>query len=107
MVEMRRFKENIAIILVSGVFVVLTATLTPDVLKRFVTDWRIVAYVLAMMIIVRPVAVMFSTLWSGLSWRESLLVSLIAPRGIVAVAVAGLFAAELQALGRIDGEPRL
>jgi len=104
MVEMRRFKENIAIILVSGVFVVLTATLTPDVLKRFVTDWRIVAYVLAMMIIVRPVAVMFSTLWSGLSWRESLLVSLIAPRGIVAVAVAGLFAAELQALGRIDGE---
>jgi len=33
MVEMRRFKENIAIILVSGVFVILTATLTPDILK--------------------------------------------------------------------------
>ncbi len=104
MVEMRRFKENIAIILVSGVFVILTATLTPDVLKTFVTDWRIIAFVLAMMIVVRPIAVMISTLWSGLSWRESLLVSLIAPRGIVAVAVAGLFAAELQALGRIDGE---
>ena len=104
MVEMRRFKENIAIILVSGVFVILTATLTPDVLKTFVTDWRIIAFVLAMMIIVRPIAVMISTLWSGLSWREALLVSLIAPRGIVAVAVAGLFAAELQALSRIDGE---
>ena len=35
MVEFRRFKENIAIILVSGVFVVLTATLTPEVLKGF------------------------------------------------------------------------
>ncbi len=104
MVEMRRFKENIAIILVSGVFVILTATLTPDVLKSFFTNWRIIAFVLAMIIIVRPIAVMISTLWSGLSWRESLLVSLIAPRGIVAVAVAGLFAAELQALGRIDGE---
>ena len=103
MVEMRRFKENIAIILVSGIFVVLTATLTPDVLKAFLTEWRVLAFVLAMMIIVRPVAVMISTLWSGLNWRESLLISFIAPRGVVAVAVAGLFAAELTALGRPEG----
>ncbi len=103
MVEMRRFKENIAIILVSGVFVILTATLTPDVLKAMITDWRIPAFVIAMMLFVRPVAVMLSTLWSGVSWRESLLVSLIAPRGVVAVAVAGLFAAELLAIGRADG----
>lgn len=104
MVEMRRFKENIAIILVSGVFVILTATLEPAILKAFFTDWRVIAFVLTMMIIVRPVAVMLSTLWSGMDWRESLLVSIIAPRGVVAVAVAGLFAAELQALGRPDGE---
>lgn len=103
MVEMRRFKENIAIILVSGVFVMLTATLTPAVLRAFVLDWSVIAFVLAMMFIVRPIAVMISTLWSGLTWKESLLVSLIAPRGIVAVAVAGLFAAEMQALGRADG----
>jgi len=101
MVEMRRFKESIAIILVSGVFVVLTATLTPEVFKTL--NWNILIFVLAMMIFVRPVAVMLSTLFSGLSWRESLLVSLIAPRGIVAVAVAGLFAAELVAIGRADG----
>ena len=103
MVEMRRFKENIAIILVSGVFVILTATLTPDVLKAFLTEWRVLAFVLAMMLIVRPVAVMFSTLFSGLHWKESLLISIIAPRGVVAVAVAGLFAAELTALGRPEG----
>ncbi len=103
MVEMRRFKENIAIILVSGVFVILTATLTPDILTAFVTDWRIILFVLAMMFVVRPVAVMISTLWSGISWREAALVSWIAPRGVVAVAVAGLFAAELQALGRPEG----
>jgi NhaP-type Na+/H+ or K+/H+ antiporter len=96
MVEMRRFKENIAIILVSGVFVILTATLTPEVLKAMATNWRIWAFVLAMILVVRPIAVMLSTLWSGVTWRESLLVSLIAPRGVVAVAVAGLFAAELQ-----------
>jgi len=103
MVEMRRFKENIAIILVSGVFVMLTATLTPEILKAFVTDTGVIMFVLAMMFLVRPIAVMLSTLWSGLSWKESLIVSLIAPRGIVAVAVAGLFAAEMQALGRADG----
>ena len=103
MVEMRRFKENIAIILVSGVFVILTATLTPDVLKAFLTEWRVLAFVLAMMLLVRPIAVMFSTLFSGLHWKESLLISIIAPRGVVAVAVAGLFAAELQALGRPEG----
>ena len=49
MVEMRRFKENIAIILVSGVFVILTATLTPAILREFVTNWRVLAFVLAMM----------------------------------------------------------
>lgn len=103
MVEMRRFKENIAIILVSGVFVMLTATLTPEILKAFVSNWGVITFVLAMMFLVRPIAVMLGTLWSGISWKESLLVSLIAPRGIVAVAVAGLFAAEMTALGRDDG----
>jgi len=57
-----------------------------------------------MMLVVRPVAVMLSTLWSGLHWKESLLISFIAPRGVVAVAVAGLFAAELTAIGRPEGE---
>jgi NhaP-type Na+/H+ or K+/H+ antiporter len=103
MVEMRRFKENIAIILVSGVFVILTATLTPDILEQFMMNWRVAAFVLAMIFWVRPIAVMLSTLFSGLTWRESLLISFIAPRGVVAVAVAGLFAAELTAIGRGDG----
>ena len=103
MVELRRFKETIAIILVSGVFVILTATLTPEILVEMVKQWRVAAFVLAMMIFVRPIAVMLSTLWSGLNWKESLLISFIAPRGVVAVAVAGLFAVELTAIGRTDG----
>jgi len=101
MQEMRRFKENIAVLLVSGIFVVLTATLTLDVLKSF--DLKVLGFVLAMMFIVRPVAVFVSTIWSGLNWRETLLVAWIAPRGVVAVAVAGLFATELQLIGREDG----
>jgi len=101
MQEMRRFKENIAVLLVSGIFIVLTATLTLDVLQSF--DLRVLGFVLAMMFIVRPVAVFVSTIWTGLNWRETLLVAWIAPRGVVAVAVAGLFATELQLIGRADG----
>ncbi len=101
MQEMRRFKENIAVLLVSGIFIVLTATLTLDVLKSF--DVKVFGFVLAMMFIVRPIAVFVSTIWSGLNWRETLLVAWIAPRGVVAVAVAGLFATELQLIGRADG----
>ncbi len=101
MQEMRRFKENIAILLVSGIFVVLSASLTPEVLRGM--DLRVLAFVLAMMFLVRPLAVFTSTFWSGLNWRETLLVAWIAPRGIVAVAVAGLFATELQQIGRADG----
>ncbi len=101
MQEMRRFKENIAVLLVSGIFIVLTATLTLDVLKSF--DFKVFGFVLAMMFVVRPIAVFVSTIWSGLNWRETLLVAWIAPRGVVAVAVAGLFATELQLIGRADG----
>lgn len=103
MVEFRRFKETIAIILVSGVFVILTATLTPETLSSFVSNWRIAAFVLAMLFIIRPIAVLISTIRSGMTWKEALLIGWIQPRGVVAVAVAGLFAAELQAIGREDG----
>ena len=102
-VEMRRFKEVIATMLVSGVFVILTATLTPSIISAMLGNWRVWAFVAAMMFVVRPVAVMVSTLFSGLTVKEAALVSWIAPRGVVAVAVAGLFAAELEALGRSDG----
>jgi NhaP-type Na+/H+ or K+/H+ antiporter len=99
--EMRRFKETIATLLVSGVFVMLTATLTPaDILAL---DWRAAAFVAVMMLLVRPLTVWTATIGAGLDWRERALVGWIAPRGIVAVAVAGFFAGELILLGREEG----
>ena len=102
-VELRRFKETIAIMLVSGVFVILTATLTPTILKAMFSSWQPWLFVAAMMVLVRPIAVLSSTLFSGITFKEALLVSWIAPRGVVAVAVAGLFATEMTELGRPDG----
>ncbi len=100
--EMRRFKETIVIVLVSGVFVILTATLTPQSIAAL--DWRVGLFVLAMLFLVRPATVWLSTIGAGLNWRERLLVGWIAPRGVVAVAVAGFFAVELAALGRPEAE---
>lgn len=91
--EMRRFKETIATVLVSGVFVILTASLTPEAVLAL--DWRAAAFVALMLLVVRPATVWLATWGSGLTWQERALVGWIAPRGIVAVAVSGFFAAEL------------
>ena len=100
--DLRLFKENIAVLLVSGVFIVLTANLTFESLA--VLDWSSLGFICAMLFVVRPVAVFISTIGAGLPWRERLLVAWIAPRGIVAVAVTSFFAASLLAEGYIDGD---
>ena len=100
--EMRRFKETVTVLLVSGLFILLTAALDTAVLGSL--DWRVVVFVVLVLFVVRPVAIMLATLGSGATWGERVLASWIAPRGIVAVAVAGLFGAELAEVGVPDGE---
>ncbi len=100
--ELRRFKEGIAILLVSALFVTLTAGLRTQDFTHFTS--RSLLFVAVMMFAVRPAVVWTATLFSDLNCREKLLIGWIAPRGIVAVAVAGYFAAELGAQGRADAE---
>lgn len=91
--EIRQFKESIATLLVSGVFIVLTANLTFETMSALRgRDFLLIA---TMLFVVRPMTVFLSTLGAGLSWRERLLVGWIAPRGIVAVAVSSFFGAAL------------
>lgn len=89
MEEMRRFKEYLTILLVSSVFVLLTADLDARIIRLL--DWHSIALVVAMLLLVRPAMVWLATIGSGVNWRDRLLVSWIAPRGIVACAVAGVF----------------
>ena len=100
--EVRRFKEYLTLILVSGVFVVLTANLDPEVLTRI--GWREAAFLAAMLLLVRPAAVVLATLGDEMSWRERALVGWIAPRGVVAASVAGFFGPEMAARGYPDAE---
>ena len=99
--DIHPFKENITVLLISGVFVLLSASLDFEVLRQF--EWRFLAYLLALLFIVRPATVLLSLAFSPVPWNERLFVAWIAPRGIVAVAISGLFALRLSHLGYGDG----
>ncbi|MCC0029990.1 MAG: sodium:proton antiporter [Brucellaceae bacterium] len=98
--ELRRFKEMMTILLVSGLFIILTAALDMEAVRAL--DWRAAAFVVVLLVVIRPVAIFVSTVGSSLTWQERLLVAWIAPRGIVAVAVAGLFGTALADAGIAD-----
>lgn len=96
--ELQKFKEDIAILLVSGVFVMLTADLTPQIIQQAI-NWNTLAFLACMLFVVRPLSVWIAT-YGTLSRNEALLLGWIAPRGIVAVAVSGLFGSLLVDLSR-------
>lgn len=95
------FKENIAILLVSGIFILLASSLKPEDLQYF--NWRFGAFLIVLLFVVRPATVLISLLGSSVPWNERLFVAWIAPRGIVLVAISGLFALRLSELGYADG----
>ncbi|MEM1379119.1 MAG: sodium:proton antiporter [Pseudomonadota bacterium] len=99
--QLRLFKENIAVLFVSGVFVMLTANLTMGTLFSLTASDLL--FVAAMLVVVRPLTVMISLLGTETTLKESALIGWIAPRGIVAVAVSGLFAVQMVEIGVEDG----
>jgi NhaP-type Na+/H+ or K+/H+ antiporter len=100
--ELRRFKEALVVLLVSALFIVLAADLDRAVLARL--SWPIVALTLATLFLVRPAAIFLATMRSGLTGAERLLAAWIAPRGIVAAAVASFAAIRLSEAGYAGAE---
>lgn len=99
--DMRHFKENISILLISTIFVMLTASLTVETLTE-IFNFRIIAYVVLMLFIVRPLSIWLSTIGTDMTNQEKTLVGWIAPRGIVALTVSGYFASSLLDAGYED-----
>lgn len=96
--DMRHFKENISILLISAIFIMLTASLQVDTILEIFTP-NIIGYVLLMMFAVRPLSIFLSTIGTNLALNEKILVGWIAPRGIVALTVSGYFATILADAG--------
>jgi len=98
--ELRRFKEHATVLLVSGVFILLAASMNMEALALL--DGRALVFVVVTILLVRPLTVLVSLLGTKLAMNERLLVAFTGPRGVVLVAVAGLFGERLVALGFED-----
>ncbi len=95
------FKENLRTLLISVLFIVLAARLQVDDLASLNLGSFI--FVAALILIVRPAAVFISSIGKKFSWKEKLFLSMMAPRGIVAAAVASVFSIELINMGFSEG----
>lgn len=92
--EILDFKESLSIIIISGLFIILAGRME---LSAFTTaGWTSLLVLLVILFVARPVSMFFSTVGSNLNWRERFLMSWIAPRGIIAAAIAPLFALKLE-----------
>ena len=88
--DVKHFNDNISVLLTSSVFIMLTASLSRELLVNIFRP-EILMFVLAMLFVVRPLSIWLSTIGADLSKEEKLLLGWIAPRGIVALTVTGYF----------------
>lgn len=92
------FKENLRVLLISALFILLAARLRVADIAELLT-LRSALFLLALVLIARPAAVLAATAGSALTWRERGLLMWVAPRGIVAAAVSSVFALRLADAG--------
>ncbi len=96
------FKENLTVLLLSFIFVALAARLTFEQLSELtVGSFLFVAF---LVIVVRPLAVALSTWRTTLPIPDRAFMACMAPRGVVAAAVASVFANDLQKAGFAEAD---
>jgi NhaP-type Na+/H+ or K+/H+ antiporter len=96
------FKENLRVLLISSLFILLGARLGVADIQRL--DMGGFGFMLAVILIVRPVSVSLATIGTDMPWKQRLWLGLVAPRGIVAAAVASIFAFRLIESGHPGAE---
>ncbi len=96
------FKENLRVLLLSFLFIILAARLKFSDLEMLNTNSFL--FVGILIIVIRPASIYASTIKSKINWKEKLYLSWMAPRGIVAAAVASLFAIKLTNAGMSEAE---
>lgn len=98
--ELREFKDRLTVMLVGLLFVLLAADVSLNDVAQL--GWPGVAVVLGLICLIRPLSVTMATAGLSLAANERIFIAAVAPRGIVAAAVATLTAANLGEQG-IDG----
>lgn len=99
--DLKEFKEGLTLMLIGLLFVLLAA----DVRFSEIMDlgWPGITVCLILMFAVRPAGIIACTLNSTLNLRERAFLAWLAPRGIVAAAVASFFAQQLDRAGIAGG----
>ncbi len=95
------FKETISILLISILFILLSANINLSDLD-LIYNWNSLILFGCVVLIVRPIGVFLSSQKSGLTRNEKLFISWVGPRGIVAAGIASLFGLKLTMQGVED-----
>lgn len=96
------FKENLGVLLIGSLFILLSARLDLESLRLL--GLETILFIALLLLIVRPASVLVATLGSRLNVRERLFLAWMAPRGIVAAAVASIFSLDLVEAGYPEAE---
>lgn len=96
------FKESLSVLLISGLFIILAARIEFHQFQQL--GWTAILVLFALMFIIRPISVWICSIGSDLTFSEKAVISWIGPRGIVAAAVAALFAIRLEEAGYAEAE---
>ena len=91
------FMENLQTLFVGALFIMLAGRITPGQVMAIAPVAAV--FVLGLIVVVRPVSIQLGLLGTQATRRERLLMSLMAPRGIVAAAVTSVFALEFRHAG--------
>ncbi|WP_323948706.1 cation:proton antiporter [Aeromonas caviae] len=100
--EVLAFKEDLAVILISSLFVLLAARL--DLAQLWQLGPMVLVLLCVVQFVARPLGILLSTWGSDLPWRARALLAWIAPRGIVAAAVSASFAISMHEAGIEDAD---
>ena len=92
--ELLHFKESLSVLLISMLFILLSANINIEDLMLLYT-WKTAVLFAIVVFVIRPLAVFASTYKSNLEFKEKVFISWVGPRGIVAAGIASLFGSKL------------
>jgi NhaP-type Na+/H+ or K+/H+ antiporter len=92
--ELLYFKESLSVLLISILFILLSANINMEDLM-LLYNWQTAVLFVLIVFVIRPLGVFLSTYKSNLKLNEKLFISWVGPRGIVAAGIASLFGSKL------------
>src|SRR5690606_38353253 len=100
--HVKEFYEHLQVFLIGVLFIILAGRVTPEQVLDILPTALV--FVAILILVVRPVSIWLGLMGTETTRKERLLLSGMAPRGIVAAAVTSIFALELEhAAEVVDG----